>query len=463
MDRRTYLRSVAGLAALTASAGCPADESNSTNPATESAPSTATPEPSPSISWTEEWLEGTAYRLTVTVELDSLDEVHIMKGTPSSDPMVTLTSSGTHTIAGPDTEYGPIEGGRMLIAGYPLETSLDLEQTKSFGDHMVGTQEEPSFPMFLNGLSGSTDPNLEQSGSIQKTFTQDVGSRKTNLTIQVPEVLSSYYANRTRTRNYGAYVSDSYDDSYIQSIVSEFETYGNENGLSDREIINHMMGFVQHLEYSTDEVSTGYNEYPKYPTETLLDKGGDCEDTCILLASMLEQFGYGAVLLAFYDAQHMALGIAGEDDIQGSSVTHNGQRYYYVETTDTGWTVGEAPEQVQGHSPEVISIRSHPVLVFSYGVQVSPKGGVTVNGGLKNVGDAVAETAQLRVQFQDGQQNTLTTAESDPQTIPVGGDTELSVSAVPPDDTKQRVEVSVLLDGSIHDSMTSEYRTPNGD
>jgi hypothetical protein len=142
---------------------------------------------------------------------------------------------------------------------------------------------------------------------------------------------------------------------------------------------------------------------------------------------------------------------------------HNGQRYYYVETTDTGWNVGEAPEQVQGHSPEVISIRSHPVLVFSYGIQVSSKGGVRINGALKNVGDAVAETAQLRVQFQDDQQNTLTTAESDPQTIPAGGETELSVSAVPPDDTKQRAKVSVLLDGSIHDSMTSEYRTPTSD
>lgn len=398
--------------------------------------------------------------MTATVELDSLEEVHIMKGTPSSDPIVTLNASGTHTIVGPETEHGPIESGRTLIAGYPLDTSLDLNQTKSFGNHMVGTQEEASFPLFLNGLTGSTDPNLEQSGAIEKTFTQDVGNRETALTIQVPEVLSTYYANRTRTQNYGAYVSDSYDDSYIQSIVSEFESYGGENDLTDREIINHMMGFVQHLEYSTDEVSTGYNEYPKYPTETLLDKGGDCEDTCILLASMLEQFGYGAVLLAFYDAQHMALGIAGGDDIQGSSVTHEGQQYYYVETTDTGWKIGQTPDQVQGHSPEVISIRSHPVLVFSYGVQASSKGGVTINGALENVGDAVAETVQLRVQFQDAQQNTLTTVESDPQTIPVGEGTELSVSALPPDDTKQRAEVSVLLDGSVHDSVTSEYRTP---
>jgi hypothetical protein len=75
------------------------------------------------------------------------------------------------------------------------------------------------------------------------------------------------------------------------------------------------------LEYTSDLVTEGYDEYPRYPIETLVDKGGDCEDTAILAASIIRGMGYGVVLLVFPKTAdspgHCAVGVAGEAGMPG--------------------------------------------------------------------------------------------------------------------------------------------------
>ena len=86
-------------------------------------------------------------------------------------------------------------------------------------------------------------------------------------------------------------------------------------------------------------MSTGYDEFRRYPIETLIDGGGDCEDTTILVAALLRGLGEKPVLI--FTPGHIALGISG--NFSGASVTYNGTEYYYCETTGTGWTVGDLP------------------------------------------------------------------------------------------------------------------------
>jgi hypothetical protein len=93
--------------------------------------------------------------------------------------------------------------------------------------------------------------------------------------------------------------------------------------------------------YVDDKVGTGYDEYPKFPLETLADQAATVRTARILLASLLRELGYGTVLIQF-------------DIIWQSSQRgrlHTGKllrgrrtRYYYVETTSTGWDIGEVPE-----------------------------------------------------------------------------------------------------------------------
>ena len=109
-------------------------------------------------------------------------------------------------------------------------------------------------------------------------------------------------------------------------------------------IRSYYVTFVQSLEYVSDIIGTGYDEYPKFPLETLYDEGGDCEDSSILLSSLIRETGYGTVMVMFDD--HMGVGIQGAEDMEGYYFEDNGIRYYYVETTTSGWGIGEMPEEL---------------------------------------------------------------------------------------------------------------------
>ncbi|MBX0288471.1 copper amine oxidase [Halomicroarcula sp. F28] len=390
----------------------------------------------------------------MTVQLDGAEKLLLTKGTSDGELLRTITSDGEYTVAGPDSAYGPMELGTMLSISRPRE-STDINEP--VGRFIVGSQEQPSFPTHLRGLSGSTDPEIGAGETLSRTFSHRVRAEGRVLSLQVPEMLYQYYKNRLRTPNYGAYVSDSYDDQYIQSVVNEFEEFGRQQGLNDVDIINEMMRFVQNLEYTTDEVSAGYNEYPKYPLETLVDREGDCEDSSILLASLLEQFGYGSVLLLFEDQQHMAVGVAGEAGIEGTYYEQNGRRYYYTETTSSGWTIGQLPTNMEVGNPELAPIDDSGVLVFSYVVDTPSEGGTSVEVTMRNVGDG-SGNAKAQAAFKNRDQQRVVSTVSDATRLRPNEEHTVTMDLEPPDDQTLRAEVGVVMDGVLQDRLRSEFR-----
>ena len=92
-------------------------------------------------------------------------------------------------------------------------------------------------------------------------------------------------------------------------------------------------------------VTTEWNEYPRYPLETLFDRGGDCEDTSILVAALLDRMGYDICLLILSKANHCAVGVS-LDGVTGSYYNHDGKKYYYLETTGEGWEIGDIPSSI---------------------------------------------------------------------------------------------------------------------
>jgi len=120
-------------------------------------------------------------------------------------------------------------------------------------------------------------------------------------------------------------------------------------GANDERVIAAILSFVQdkcdglgglHYQYDPSQM-----EYPKYPVETLVDGGGDCEDLSILFASLVESIGYQAVLIMIPDVSHMIAGIA----LSSAPAHNNGTvyyldvgstRYYTCECTIYGWNVG---------------------------------------------------------------------------------------------------------------------------
>lgn len=183
--------------------------------------------------------------------------------------------------------------------------------------------------------------------------------------MKIPVSLYDSYRAVPRTdlgiNNYAAYARDPGDDIYIKALASCFADTARTYGLTDRECIDMVIDFVQSFKYVNDYDAKGMAEYPSFPVETLFEQQGDCEDTAILLACILKEMGYDAVLLAFVDpgsngAGHMAVGIKDDGTMSGTYYSYGGASYYYVETTGPEWDIGVVPREEQGKNAYIITI-----------------------------------------------------------------------------------------------------------
>ena len=181
-----------------------------------------------------------------------------------------------------------------------------------------------------------------------RTFEWSYDNAEWTYSMTIPRDVYDYYRDRPHNResDYSQYALSDYDRAYIQGIVNKFKETGQEKGYDEYENVMMIISFVQSLPYTSDSVTTGYDEYPRYPLETLVDNGGDCEDTAILTAAILREMDYGSVLIEL--PEHMAVGVKCSDDFSGTYYEYQGSRYYYLETTGLGWDIGEIPEEYEG-------------------------------------------------------------------------------------------------------------------
>ena len=177
------------------------------------------------------------------------------------------------------------------------------------------------------------------------------------VTFTIPRNEYYYYQNQDRTYDWASYVTE--DNDLMVDLAQDFRDLADEKGYDDYELVSFILSFVQSMPYTVDSVTSGADEYPRFPVETLVDRGGDCEDTSFLFASILgsEPIDIDCVLFllpADYP-EHMAVGVAGED-ISGSYVMHDGIRYYYCETTGSGWEIGDVPSDYLDVEVEIIEV-----------------------------------------------------------------------------------------------------------
>ena len=129
---------------------------------------------------------------------------------------------------------------------------------------------------------------------------------------------------------------------------------------SSADALSYFIAFVQHLKYVRES-----GEYPRFPSEMLIDGGGDCEDSAILAAFIARKLGYSCVFLEFSNPGvfgiggwgHVALGIAERqhNEFRGTYWTHNGRKYYYVSCNGKNWDIGQYNDK-WGPKAEVVPI-----------------------------------------------------------------------------------------------------------
>jgi hypothetical protein len=146
------------------------------------------------------------------------------------------------------------------------------------------------------------------------------------------------------------------NESIIKSIVSKIK---DQTG-SEEELVDALLDFVQSKSFTLSNRYYYTNEY-KYPIETLVTMGGDCDTHAFLYATLLKAAGFKVLLAFTSDMSHVGVAVHLTNtplhykQNSCSYFTQANERYYYAETTSWGWMVGDMPPDI-GESFYLVSV-----------------------------------------------------------------------------------------------------------
>jgi hypothetical protein len=210
-------------------------------------------------------------------------------------------------------------------------------------------------PMFF------VKPASADSEYIEQTFNWSYNHHDYTWTLNIPTSLYNDYSSvpeSTRDAKglagYGFLTTTK--DTYVRMLAEKLNESANNIGYNSYDQVSFILAFVQSLPYTSDSVTTGYDNFPRFPIETLVANGGDCEDTAILFATLTIILGYGTVYIN--PEGHLAVGVLG-NDLDGSYYTYNNKTYYYCETTGDGWTIGELPDEWKDETAHIYTINTN--------------------------------------------------------------------------------------------------------
>lgn len=149
----------------------------------------------------------------------------------------------------------------------------------------------------------------------------------------------TYYKGLSKTQPKENYATEHSNHPYLLQVAKVLDEDAKELGYTGFKLAEYLTAFVQQaIPYKSDPHNYGW-DYPKYPIETLVEQGGDCEDKAALLVALLKTFGFDAVLVSL--PGHMAAAINCANC--NGYYLHNGKKYAFIETTEKGWGIGVVP------------------------------------------------------------------------------------------------------------------------
>jgi transglutaminase-like putative cysteine protease len=262
----------------------------------------------------------------------------------TGDPYVAFFVQAHHNI--------PI---RALVDSYQLAweewDGLSSTERRAYD---IYTALEPA----ITPTIGATDPNnpdLEEL-TYRWDFTPKGSGKNCEQEIRLKLSKSRFEYYRRQPRLNGQWnIYAELEMPEVRDLAAEFQKlHANHKWNTYNQACN-VLNFVQaNIKYSFDSVTTGHEDWPRYPIETLMECTGDCEDVAILCAAIIARLGFQVVLLLY--PEHLAFGVAGAENLMGDYVQDQRTRvhYYYGEATSKGWHLGEIPKDYLGKKPEQI-------------------------------------------------------------------------------------------------------------
>jgi hypothetical protein len=201
----------------------------------------------------------------------------------------------------------------------------------------------------------------QTNGIYDKSFAWNYNGKYWTWNLSIPQNLYDSYkavpvSSRTANGPAGYGFLTTTHDYYIKILAQKLNETATQQRYNSFDKVSFLLAFVQSLPYTSDSVNTGHDEYPRFPIETLVDDGGDCEDTSILFATLTLIMGYGTVYINPPD--HYAVGILG-NNLRGTYWTqpeNSNNTYYYCETTGNNFKIGQLPDEFQGQKAFIYDI-----------------------------------------------------------------------------------------------------------
>ena len=187
----------------------------------------------------------------------------------------------------------------------------------------------------------SADRDFSQ--AVSQFYTLDGSQQNQTLAKMTDNQRNLVLSVSTDGGDYTPWVKDSVNSAYANVLAQGLLATAKNDKFDAYQTANFFLSFVGNLPYA--ETSA-----PQFAEQTVIE-GGDCKDTSILLAGMLEAAGYKVALIRFdppagETAGHMIVGVnLDQDQIpSGSTVSsydYDGTTYYDAETTAPGYKIGD--------------------------------------------------------------------------------------------------------------------------
>ncbi len=175
-----------------------------------------------------------------------------------------------------------------------------------------------------------------------------------------------YYSSLPRydVSGYTHYLSDPVNNEEVGRVVNKLLNKYTDEQSSEWDRLTVLINFVHSIPYVYDIEAYGVQDYAQYPIETLCRHGGDCEDHAILMAAMLKTLGYDCYLAYYlYDdadkesESHAFVVVKDKAGIfSGAYYEIDGEKYYTLEATSLGRTIGVVDDLSRRSSGTVIQV-----------------------------------------------------------------------------------------------------------
>lgn len=178
-----------------------------------------------------------------------------------------------------------------------------------------------------------------QTNTIKRTIRFSYGGYSFTVELSFNRSDYNYYKALSKTQPYSNYATEHSSHPYLLHLAKMLDQDAKDLGYTGYTLAAYLVAFVQQaIPYTNDPYNYGY-DYPRYPIETIVDQGGDCEDKSALLVALLNTFGFDAILVN--TPGHMAAALACQNC--GGYYNYNGKKYSFIETTQSGWQIGAVP------------------------------------------------------------------------------------------------------------------------